>query len=184
MSPWKALFCFSAIVFALAFAPASRLATAGDDDAELMPRLGETTVEFEARLKGLARPVSPLQPLTVTVVADQQGHFFVEPIVNGTRLRMLVDTGATLVVLSGHDARRLGINPQVSDFQARVSTANGSVLVAPILLKEVVIGDISVRDIPAAVFPENKLQIGLLGMSFLSKLSHFEVTSGRLILKQ
>jgi len=172
------------MVLVLAFAPAWRLATAGEDDAELIPRLGETTAEFEARINGLARSVSPSQPLSVTLVADQQGHFFVEPIVNGIRLRMLVDTGATLVVLSRDDARRIGINPQASDFQAKVSTANGVVSVAPIRLKEVVIGEISVRDIPAAVFPENKLQIGLLGMSLLSKLSHFEVAAGRLILKQ
>jgi len=183
MNLWKSLLCFW-VVLVLAFVPAWRLATAGEHDAELIPRLGETTAEFEARINGLARPVSPSQPLSVTLVADQQGHFFVEPIVNGIRLRMLVDTGATLVVLSRDDARRIGINPQASDFQAKVSTANGVVSVAPIRLKEVVIGEISVRDIPAAVFPENKLQIGLLGMSLLSKLSHFEVAAGRLILKQ
>ena len=104
--------------------------------------------------------------------------------ITGRKRHILVDTGATLVVLSRDDARRIGINPQASDFQAKVSTANGVVSVAPIRLKEVVIGEISVRDIPAAVFPENKLQIGLLGMSLLSKLSHFEVAAGRLILKQ
>jgi aspartyl protease family protein len=108
----------------------------------------------------------------------------VEPIVNGTPLRMLVDTGASLVVLTREDARRIGINPVPSDFRATVSTANGSVLVAPVVLKEIKVGELSVRDVPAAVFPDNKLQIGLLGMSFLSKLSHFEVAGGRLVLKQ
>jgi aspartyl protease family protein len=120
----------------------------------------------------------------VTLVADSQGHFLVEPIVNGVRLRMLVDTGASLVAISREDARRIGINPVSADFRATVSTANGSVLVAPILLKEIKVGELSVRDVPAAVFPDNRLQVGLLGMSFLSKLSHFEVAGGRLILKQ
>ena len=41
-----------------------------------------------------------------------------------------------------------------------------------------------VRDVPAAVFPDNRLQVGLLGMSFLSKLSHFEVAGGRLVLRR
>jgi predicted aspartyl protease len=41
-----------------------------------------------------------------------------------------------------------------------------------------------IRDAPAAVFPDNKLQVGPLGMSFLSKLSHFEVAGGRFVLKQ
>ena len=57
-------------------------------------------------------------------------------------------------------------------------------LVAPILLKEVSVGGLSVREVPAAVFPDNRLQVGLLGMSFLSKLSHFEVAGGRLVLRR
>jgi predicted aspartyl protease len=34
---------------------------------------------------------------------------------------------------------------------------------------------VSVQNVPTPVFPDNRLQVGLLGMSFLSKLSHFEV---------
>ena len=120
----------------------------------------------------------------MTFAADSQGQFLVEPIVNGIRLRMLVDTGASLVVLSREDARRLGINPAPADFWATVSTANGAIQVAPVLLKEIKVGELSVHGVPAAVLPDNKLQVGLLGMSFLSKLSHFEVASGRLVLKQ
>ena len=97
---------------------------------------------------------------------------------------MLVDTGASLVAISREDARRIGINPAPSDFRATVSTANGSVQVAPVLLKEIKVGDLSVRDVRAAVFPDDRLEVGLLGMSFLSKLSHFEVAGGRLVLKQ
>src|SRR5262249_44965871 len=96
----------------------------------------------------------------------------------------LVDPGPSLVAISREDARRIGINPLSADFRATVSTANGSVLVAPILLKEIKVGELSVRDVRAAVFPDNRLQVGLLGMSFLSKLSHFDVAGGRLVLKQ
>jgi aspartyl protease family protein len=183
MRSWKLLWSFP-IVLTLALAPKHRLATGAEENADLLPRLGETTSEYEARTRGLTRPVPPSAPVSVTLVADSQGHFLVEPIVNGTRLRMLVDTGASLVVLSREDARRIGINPVPSDFRATVSTANGSVLVAPVVLKEMKVGELSVRDIPAAVFPDNRLKVGLLGMSFLSKLSHFEVAGGRLVLKQ
>ena len=96
---------------------------------------------------------------------------------------MMVDTGATGVVLSREDARRVGINPQSSDFTARTSTANGIVSVAPTVLKEVVVGEIFVRDVPAIVHPDTRFQGSLLGMSFLSRLSQFEVSGGRLILK-
>jgi aspartyl protease family protein len=183
MRSWK-LLRFSLIVLTLALAPKQRLAMAGEENADLLPRLGETTAEYEARTRGLGGPAVPSAPFSVTLVADPQGHFLVEPIVNGIRLRMLVDTGASLVVLSREDARRIGINPAPTDFRATVSTANGPVLVAPVLLKEITVGELSVRDVPAAVFPDNKLQVGLLGMSFLSKLSHFEVGGGRLVLKR
>jgi hypothetical protein len=63
----------------------------------------------------------------VTLVADSQGYFLVEPIVNGVRLRMLVDTGASLVAISREDARRIGSNPVSADFRATVSTANRDV---------------------------------------------------------
>ena len=95
----------------------------------------------------------------------------------------MVDTGATGVVLSREDARRVGINPQPSDFTARTSTANGIVPVAPIVLDKVAVGEISVRDVPALVHPDSRFQGSLLGMSFLSRLSQFEVSKGRLILK-
>jgi aspartyl protease family protein len=179
----KSLRYLSLIGLMLVLIPERRPATAAEENAEQLPRLGETKAEFEARMQGLPRPASPSESNSVTLVADSLGHFYVEPIVNGTRLRMMVDTGASLVVLSRDDARLIGINPAPAEFRAKVSTANGPVLVAPIMLKEIAVGALSVRDVPAAVFPDNKLQLGLLGMSFLSKLSHFEVAGGRLVLK-
>ena len=128
---------------------ASRAQENSRENPDLMPRLGETRAEFEARINGLARPASPAAPSEVTIPADARGHFFVQATVNGTSVRMMVDTGATGVVLSREDARRVGINPQPSEFTARTSTANGIVPVAPIVLDEVAVGEISVRDVPA-----------------------------------
>jgi aspartyl protease family protein len=177
----RSLRYLSLVLAALVFAPDRQPAAAADENAELRPRLGETTAEFEARTRGLASPASPS---SVTLVADPLGHFLIETIVNGSRLRMMVDTGASLVMLSRDDAHLIGINPAPSDFRVRVMTANGPVLVAPIVLKEVTVAGLSVRDVQAAVFPDNKLQVGLLGMSFLSRLSHFEVGGGRLVLRK
>jgi aspartyl protease family protein len=95
---------------------------------------------------------------------------------------MMVDTGATSVALTEEDAHRVGIDPPSRDFKLRLSTANGMVLVAPIMLPEVAVGDIVMRDVRAVVVPEDKLEISLLGMSFLSRLSHFEVAGDRLVL--
>ncbi len=152
---------------------------------DLLPRMGETTAEYEARIRGLPPPARPAAaPSSMTLVADAGGHFFVEAAINGSRVRMMVDTGSSVVALPREDARRIGIMPQPTDFKAKASTANGIVQVAPVMLKEVTIGDVSVQDVPAAVFPDNRLQVGLLGMSFLSKLSHFEVAGGRLVLER
>jgi aspartyl protease family protein len=145
-------------------------AASGEETGRLMPRLGETTREFEARKRGQATP-RPV-PNSVTLVAGASGHFFVEPSVNGSRIKMMVDTGATTVSLTKDDARRIGINPAPDDFTISASTGNGIIRVAPVLLKEVVIGDISVRNVIAVVHPQHGLAHSLLGMSFLSKLSH------------
>jgi aspartyl protease family protein len=171
-----------ALSLAAAIPWASRAQQNARDDPDLMPRLGETSAEFEARIRGLPRPPQAASP--VTILADASGHFFVQAAINGTQIRMMVDTGATGVVLSRDDARRIGINPQPSDFTVQTSTANGIVPVAPIVLKEVAVGEISLHDVPALVHPDNRYQESLLGMSFLSRLSQFEVSGGRLILKQ
>jgi aspartyl protease family protein len=158
-------------------------AASAQENLELLPRLGETAGEFEARARGLSRP-RPDEPVSAILQSDRQGHFYVEPMVNGVRLRMMVDTGATLVILSKEDAQWAGINPTREEYTMPANTANGVVLLAPVVLDEVADGDVALRNVPAAVLPHNTLGVGLLGMSFLSKLSHFEVTGGQLVLKK
>jgi len=159
------------------------MSTVGAQDrAGMTPFVGETAAEFEARKKGLPPPTPVIEPSTVTLDADARGHFGVDPAINGTHVRMMVDTGASSVVLTGRDARTIGINPPSRDFALKMSTVNGIVLVAPVLLEEVAVGDIVVRDVRAVVLPEDKLQVSLLGMSFLSKLSRFEVSGAQLVL--
>ena len=155
-------------------------------DQGLIPYPGETAAEFEARKRGLPRP--PPRPdasgATVTFTANRSGHFLLEPQINGTPIRMLVDTGATFVALNDRDARSVGVAPAPQEFKMRMPTANGIVMAAPVTLREIAVGGISVHDIPAVVIPEDKLGVSLLGMTFLSKLSRFEVSSGRLVLSR
>ncbi len=158
--------------------------TRAQDRPELTPFFGETKSEFDARKRGLPPPAAQPDPYSVTFAADASGHFLVEPTVNGTRVRMLVDTGASSIVLTPEDARRLGFRPSTGDFTSKTVTANGIVLVAPVLLREVAIGEISVPNVQAVVHSENRLPISLLGMSFLSKLTHFEVSHGKLVLRR
>src|SRR6266581_4798944 len=139
------------IALTLGLAAQGPSVTSAQDRPELTPFFGETKAEFEARKRGLPAPTAQPAPYSVTFAADASGHFLVEPTINGTRVRMLVDTGASRVVLTPEDARRLGIRPSPGDFTYKTVTANGTVLVAPVLLREVAIGEISVRNVEAVV---------------------------------
>jgi len=120
---------------------------------------------------------------SLAVSADLRGHFVVHLALNGQRVRMLVDTGASLVTLSHEDAAMLGIRVSERDFTRRSSTANGVVATAPVRIREMRIGDITLRDVEAAVLPPRALSTSLLGMSFLKRLEGFEMSKGRLLLR-
>ena len=120
---------------------------------------------------------------SVTFRAGQDGHFHVEARINGTRLRMLVDTGASQVVLSPADARRLGIDTASLDFRHLSETANGPVSGAPVTLREITVGSVRLTDVVASVNGA-EMSESLLGMTFLSRLSGFEVSGDRLTLRQ
>lgn len=105
---------------------------------------------------------------TVTLAADARGHFVAEGRVNGSRVRFLVDTGATLVTLSAAQARRLGIDFK-SGQPAVSQTANGRVLVYRVRLDSVTLGPMTLLAVDAVVHESPGLDIALLGMSFLNR---------------
>jgi len=115
---------------------------------------------------------------TLIYPANEQGHVVIDAAVNGAPVRLPVDTGASLVTLTPADARTAGITSGELVFNNRVSTANGSARMAPVTLREIRIGQLSIYDVPAAVL-EN-LNISLLGMSFLSRLQSYEMREGKL----
>jgi aspartyl protease family protein len=136
-----------------------------------------------------AHPQSPAasssaNPRSVVVPRDGRGHFEVEARIDGRHLNFMVDTGATVIALTADDAARLGIRPAPREFVAEVRTANGTVRAAPARLDRVEVGDLVVHDVAALVMPEGALSDNLLGLSFLSRLRHFEYTDGKLVLEQ
>lgn len=139
-----------------------------------------------ADLVGALRPgtavVGPGGDVTITRRAD--GDFAVLAEVNGVRAqRFAFDTGASSVVLTAENAAALGIRPAESDFTQRVSTANGSVLTAPIRLDSISVGPITERNVDALVSRPGILTTNLLGQSFLQRLPSYEVRGDRLILR-
>lgn len=117
----------------------------------------------------------------LVIPADPRGHFLVDAEVNGTTITFLVDTGASSVVLSPQDARRVGLGPERLRFTERFGTANGTVRAAPVELREIRIGQLAQRYVPASV-NEAPMGVSLLGMSFLGRLESWSVESGRLAL--
>lgn len=111
------------------------------------------------------------------------GHFEADVSIDGTPLRMMVDTGASSIVLTYDDAMRLGINPDNLVFSIEVSTANGRAMAAPVTLRQVAIGPIMRGTIRGMVTQAGQLDQSLLGMSFLETLGSIEITRDELRLK-
>jgi|HubBroStandDraft_1064217.scaffolds.fasta_scaffold397621_2 aspartyl protease family protein len=118
------------------------------------------------------------------IAADAGGQYAAEVEINGQYVKMLVDTGATMVVISYDTAARLGIAPVASDYTIHVRTANGVAAVAPVTLREVTVGPVYVGAVQALVADRQAGAVNLLGMSFLKRLASVEQRDGKLVLHQ
>jgi len=120
----------------------------------------------------------------VAVTADNRGQFSISTTVNGTYVEMILDTGATQVVLTDFDARRVNINTDELNYSVPVKTASGTTRMAPVRLDDVSVGSITVSSVRALVAKPDDLSTSLLGMSFLKSLSSFEIRGNQVILRR
>jgi aspartyl protease family protein len=114
------------------------------------------------------------------ITANALGHFFTTAYIEHAPIKVLVDTGASLVALSYENAEEAGLRPWTLTCDLPISTANGQVEAARVMLDRVEIDNLLVRDVEAVVLPKGAFEGTLLGMSFLNKLSGFRVEDGRL----
>jgi len=96
---------------------------------------------------------------------------------------MLVDTGASTVVLKPADAQKLGIDPERLRYSVPVQTANGTTYAAHVRLRNLTLGPINLTDVDALVAKPGALKENLLGMSFLSRLRSYEFSGDYLTLR-
>jgi aspartyl protease family protein len=150
------------------------------------PRLFESYME--ARIAGApaAREAEPAgrsvsAPRQVEFAAEADGHFYVEAEINFRPVRLMVDTGASVIALRRSDAAAAGIRPIPADFDRPVSTANGTAYAAETALDSVRVHDIEVDGVRALVLPDEQLAVSLLGQTFLSRLARFEMSGGTLV---
>jgi aspartyl protease family protein len=112
------------------------------------------------------------------------GTYVVQAEGNGVPLRMLVDTGASWVVLTAEDGRRLGFNLDDLRYTVPVQTANGIIYAASVRLRTLTVGKISINNVEALVAKRGPLRENLLGLSFLNRLSGFDFSNGYLTLRK
>jgi clan AA aspartic protease (TIGR02281 family) len=120
----------------------------------------------------------------VTLSANNYGHFVAEAEINGVKVELLTDTGATYVALNYETALQLGFDRRQLHFTSRSSTANGIARVAPVNLDYLRIGSIVLHDVKAVIAEPGKMTQNLLGMSFIRRLSGFELTGSLLNMVQ
>jgi aspartyl protease family protein len=111
------------------------------------------------------------------------GHFTATVDINGKSISMIVDTGASSIVLRPEDARKAGIDPDALTYRLPVLTANGRTVAARVRLKEVAIGPLDRTEVDALVARPGALTQSLLGMSFLSRLRSYEFSGDFLTLR-
>lgn len=120
---------------------------------------------------------------TVEIVRGRTGEFQVSAQVNGARSNMVLDTGASAVVLTQEAAKAAGLPLEVLSYNVNVDTANGRTRAAAVTLDRLAVGNIVERSVPALIAQPGQLRTSLLGMSFLNRLESWEVRGDKLVMR-
>ena len=148
----------------VAYGDPKRIAHAGDTVSELL----------RSRMAPPARAVQ--------IPRGQAGEFGLHAKINGVNAPMVIDTGATSVVLTWETAKAAGLPLELLEFDVDVETAGGHTRAARLTLDRLAIGKLVERSVPALVVPRGQMKTNLLGMSFLDRLESWEVHPDRLML--
>jgi aspartyl protease family protein len=155
---------FAATIGAVAYRDPGKIARAGEAVAEML----HTGAVSSARAVQIAR--------------GQSGEFALRAKINGVNAPMVIDTGATSVVLTYETAKAAGLPLELLEYDVEVETAGGRTKAARLTLDRLAIGKLVERSVPALVVPHGQMKTNLLGMSFLDRLESWEVHADRLML--
>ncbi|MBT3370715.1 MAG: TIGR02281 family clan AA aspartic protease [Rhodospirillaceae bacterium] len=138
-----------------------------------------------ARVGAELLPSDPMvgQDGVLSLTQGPDGHFYAMAQAHGARIRFMIDTGASDIVLTPSDAKRLGIDLAALRYTKIYHTANGRGRGAPYVLDTLSIGPIQFNNVAVSV-NEVEMSASLLGMSFLGRLGSFEIHGRKLILRQ
>lgn len=117
----------------------------------------------------------------VELQRDSDGHFYADVQINGTPVRMLVDTGATQIALSRADAGSAGVATSIGMPEVVGEGADGAVHGEIVTLDRVALGPRTAEGMRAVVL--NAGEQSLLGQSFLNKFDSVEIRGETMVLK-
>ena len=161
---------FLLVLFVLA---ATAGAVVAYKDPEQVARASDTVSEL-LRKRAASRAVQ--------IARGQSGEFALRARINGVNAPMVIDTGATSVVLTYETAKAAGLPLELLEYDVDVETAGGHTKAARLTLDRLAIGKLVERSVPALVVPHGQMKTNLLGMSFLDRLESWEVHADRLML--
>jgi aspartyl protease family protein len=144
-------------------------------DPKQIARASDTVAELVRR-----RAASPTR--AVQIPRGQAGEFALHAKINGVKAPMVIDTGATSVVLTWETARAAGLPLELLEYDVDVETAGGHTKAARLTLDRLAVGKLVERSVPALVVPRGQMKVNLLGMSFMDRLESWEVRADRLML--
>jgi len=165
----------SRLVLVLLMLAATVGAVVAYKDPEQVARATDTVSDLLRK-----RAASPVR--AVQIARGQGGEFTLKAKINGINAPMVVDTGATLVVLTQETARAAGLPLELLDYSVDLETAGGHTKAARLTLDRLAIGHLVERSVPALIVPQGQMKTNLLGMSFLDRLESWEVRPDRLVL--
>jgi aspartyl protease family protein len=165
----------SRILLVLIMLAATAGAVVAYGDPERIARASDTVSDL---LKRRAKP--PVR--AVQIARGQAGEFALQARINGVTAPMVIDTGATSVVLTYETAKAAGLPLELLEYDVDVETAGGHTKAARLTLDRLAIGKLVERSVPALVVPHGQMKTNLLGMSFLDRLESWEVRADRLML--
>ena len=154
-------------------------ATAG---AVVAYRNPERAARASDTVSELLRHGTGVKTRAVEVQRGRSGEFTLRAKINGANAPMVVDTGATSVVLTYETAKAAGLPLELLNYDVVVETAGGRTKAARLTLDRLAIGKLVERSVPALVVPHGTMKTNLLGMSFLDRLERWEVRADRLML--
>ena len=133
-------------------------------------------------VSGLLHNRMPSAVRAVQISRGQAGEFALLARINGVSAPMVIDTGATSVVLTYDTAKAIGLPLELLEYDVDVQTAGGHAKAARLTLDKLADGKPVERSVPALVVPHGQMKTNLLGMSFLDRLESWEVRADRLVL--